>query len=307
MFDTSIFISFNDNVRKATIRNLLKLCIKNYKYIYIIKNDNIKNKLDNIVLKDVYNFKEQISNNQDHDNRNTIIMIDKINPKIHIYSHRVGINENVESFNIEKNYNVHVDYTNLKGIIKLSDMQSILIKTKVFLNNVTPFDYEKSVIVFDLDDTLVAKDGCIMFKNMSKIIHSLRDCFDLIVLWSHGNNRHVTNNLLVKLKDIKFDSVIVLDKNAILDGEYYAHNKGVGKLFNVINREHGVGKLKLTALVDDQAGNFIGDYDLFSHIPNSYNDDGKQIINLLQETKEMAYKILLKTKKPERLKFNLNN
>lgn len=306
--DCAVFISFNDAVKKRVIDDLLSLVLRFYNYIYILNNANLIAKFNPIIQKHNYNIKQLRSNSTEGDSKNTINFITIINPKIHIYSHRVAIGCDSVYFEHEKHLNVHVDYTNIYNTNSISDLNQIIIKTNIFINQIKPFDYEKSVIVFDLDDTLISKNGCILFNNMPKIINGLRQVFDLVVLWSHGNNSHVSSTLMLQLKDVKFDSVIVLDENSKLDGNVYAHNKGVGKLFRVINREHGVGKLKLTVLVDDQAGNFIGDYDLFSHIPNTINGNDRevQIVKLINTTKNMVYKMINKVSKSEPLKFSFD-
>lgn len=310
--DCAIFISLNDDTKKIVIEDLLILTMKYYNYIYIIYNpDNTKLnvKFNRLIKKNNYMFKQNHSNSTTGDSTKTINFIKNINPKIHIYSHRVGIGCDTVLFEQEKQLNVHVDYTNIKNPSSQNDLIQIVVKSNIFLGNIKPFDYEKSVIVFDLDDTLISKNGEILFCNMPKIINGLRQVFDLIVLWSHGNSSHVNSALLLTLKDVKFDSVIVLDKNSKFESDVYAHNKGVGKLFRVINQEHGVGKLKLTALVDDQSGNFIGDYDLFSHVPNTIDgvNRAQQIVKLIQTTKDVAYKTMYKQNKSDVFKFNFNH
>lgn len=67
---------------------------------------------------------------------------------------------------------------------------------------------EISVIVFDLDDTLINEDNK-FFKGVKEVLEIAKNKYDKLVLWSHGSSAHVENNelLLNKLKPM-FDLVL---------------------------------------------------------------------------------------------------
>lgn len=53
---------------------------------------------------------------------------------------------------------------------------------------------EKSIIVFDLDRTLI-DDDCNKLKYADKILEYARKTYDLVILWSHGSPLHVDDNV----------------------------------------------------------------------------------------------------------------
>lgn len=53
----------------------------------------------------------------------------------------------------------------------------------------------KSVIVFDLDETLINRDGK-KFENSDKVLYLARQLYDIVVLYSHGSNLHVDEHVL---------------------------------------------------------------------------------------------------------------
>lgn len=53
---------------------------------------------------------------------------------------------------------------------------------------------EKSIIVFDLDRTLI-NDNCNEYEYADKMLEYARKTYDLVVLWSHGSPLHVDDNV----------------------------------------------------------------------------------------------------------------
>ncbi|QLI62421.1 38K [Dikerogammarus haemobaphes nudivirus] len=314
MIKSAFFVSFGKVLKKKQLKIIIKELLKLAEYIYIIKNEQL-----DLLITQVCEF-EKIpclsikSNNVEKDSENTVYIIEKITPRLHVYSMRIAFDiEEIENFEIEKSYNIHVDYTSIIINLKCIEekLKQIDVLKQQFINRVVPFNYKKSVVVFDLDDTIIDKDGSLLFKNVAGIFNELRQVFDFIVLWSHGSFSHVNNALLLTLADVKFDTVIALDKNSFMMNEKFSRNKGLGKVLRILNNEHGVGEFTLTTLVDDQAGNFIGDYDIFLHIPNSINNGdyvldipnkmnnvnrGKQIVLMLKNLKDFVLKDKLKHK-----------
>lgn len=293
MIDAAIFISFNSDCKKRVFNQTISFIKQHFTHIYIIApSKQIKPIIENICKTKLFTCTSKKSNTTDNDDSNTVYLIDKIQPNIHIYSIRVHIETDMCFYEREREYNIHVDYVYLKYGCKFIDsLQQLVVVRNKFISNIKPFDPEKSVIVFDLDDTIISKEGDLIFKHVAKIMNSLREVFDLIVLWSHGSPSHVNSAVMLALSDVKFDEIMTLDHNSKLDSEDYSRNKGKGKLFRVLNQNHGVGKLPLTVLVDDQFGNFIGDYDMFVHVPNATDNSirGPHIVAMLEKIKNTIY------------------
>lgn len=53
----------------------------------------------------------------------------------------------------------------------------------------------KSIIVFDLDETLIDKNG-IPLKGARRVLTAARGVYDIMVLYSHGSNLHVDQHIL---------------------------------------------------------------------------------------------------------------
>lgn len=66
---------------------------------------------------------------------------------------------------------------------------------------------EKSIIVFDLDETLIDSENK-MYPNAIDVLKIARNYFDLLVLWSHGSSLHVDEHITKYFSNIKFDLVL---------------------------------------------------------------------------------------------------
>ena len=110
---------------------------------------------------------------------------------------------------------------------------------------------DANIAVFDLDDTIIDKDGKIIINDLHSELTTLRSYFDFIILWSHGNDCHVRYHT----NKIKFKFDLVLCRDEIV--KY----KGTGKVFKELFYKYGVVSLKNTLLVDDLSENSAEDYD----------------------------------------------
>lgn len=112
-----------------------------------------------------------------------------------------------------------------------------------------------SIIVFDMDDTLIDSSTKPFYKNIFVDLQKYREYFQYIVLWTHGTTPYLSEIQL----EFKFD----LYMSRI--GEE-SENKGLGAVLRELNRSHNVSKLDFCVLVDDGAFNYEKDYDLFVHV-----------------------------------------
>lgn len=112
-----------------------------------------------------------------------------------------------------------------------------------------------SVIVFDMDDTLIDETTKPFYKDIFVELNEYRDYFQYIVLWTHGTTSYLSEIEL----GFKFDLYISRS------GEE-TENKGLGGVLRELNRAYGVSSLDFCVLVDDGSFNFTDDYDLFVHV-----------------------------------------
>jgi HAD superfamily phosphatase (TIGR01681 family) len=125
-------------------------------------------------------------------------------------------------------------------------------------------DHPKKVIVFDLDDTLINRDNELFYGYIWDDLQKYRELFDYIILWSHGSELHVKDNLKRLLVDHDFKFDVILARKETSDEE--PTNKGLGQVLKILNRKDGVCTLQYACLVDDKMFNYSHDYDLFYHV-----------------------------------------
>lgn len=259
------FISIHDsNVDRQKLIKVLKFIINNYSLIYVLKNEdeNIKS-----IIKSI-GFISQFKNTNIDESNSKIIVIEKINPLIKNYSHRIYINSDEDEN--EKKLNIHIDYSSfiINKKSQISNINDVLLKKlHIFTNNSTIFKDKPSVLVMDLDNTIIDKDSNLLFDEIGQVLRKLTTHFDYFVLWSHGCSRHVNNCILTVLQEtnLKFD--LIISKLSHIE----PHNKGFGYVFKLLNSKFGVYNISYCALIDDQASNYIGDYDHFLQVPLNVN------------------------------------
>lgn len=120
---------------------------------------------------------------------------------------------------------------------------------------------EESVIVWDLDETIISKDGDLLFKG----IEDYNEYFDKSVLWSHGSSAHVSK--YVHKYKLKFDLYITRSYNT-----EYGDNKGMGLVLRRLNEKYNTCRISLSCLVDDTSSNFENDYTFFIKVDKDIKD-----------------------------------
>lgn len=109
----------------------------------------------------------------------------------------------------------------------------------------------ETIIVFDLDETLIDRK-CAKLKDADKLLSCARTIYDRIVLYSHGSNLHVDDNVS------KFDKSIF---DLILSNTAHDHisNKNLLYLYNYFPNT----VFSHATLVDDSLYNWTPEYDKF--------------------------------------------
>lgn len=113
----------------------------------------------------------------------------------------------------------------------------------------------KSIIVFDLDDTLIDRNGNPL-KYSQKVLDTARDVYDIMVLYSHGSNLHVDQHLLQfktptrQIEKPLFDLVLSKSK---------CDKRSSKNLLYVYNYFPNV-RFKNATLVDDSLFNWTPEY-----------------------------------------------
>jgi len=242
-------------------------------------------------------------NYDDINSSGIVYIVNELNPSIPVYSVMVNIFDETQLTKIEQENTklIHVDYLPIK-IKKPLDTEddeldlylyketasssedddnddngfntqffdNIFYQMSNLLDNFfgsqqqQPFVKVYSVIVWDLDDTLV--DYNLDNISSTHILEYMRKLFDFQVLWSHGLQHHVKVGLEINNWDDQFDLVLTRSSS----NQCTSPNKGLGKVLRELNRKHNVKQLYFSVLVDDTESNFVNDYDYFVHIPKTF-------------------------------------
>lgn len=111
-----------------------------------------------------------------------------------------------------------------------------------------------SVVVFDLDQTLIDNDpyDCKILENHKHVLSSAREHYDFVVLWSHGSSLHV--NTYASRLNFTFD--LILNKDNY--GKNSINCKNLLHLYNYLGIDC---RIKYAILVDDSPYNWTPEYD----------------------------------------------
>lgn len=225
-------------------------------------------------------YRTQQMNSPDDQNNFQLIFIQKIGSLIKNYSLRLFVDESNENIEAEKQRNLHVDY-DTATLMDYSSLASAIHRKTIFVSRINKPNLPVSVIVFDLDETLIDTNGQLLTTTTKKQLKRMRAIFDYVVLWSHGCNRHVDNILLTVMGDFRkiFDLTI---SRCIGDP---VSNKGMGLVFRRLNEMYGISEISFCVLVDDQAQNYVGDYDCFLFVDEaiSYDHMFTSLIQIINE------------------------
>jgi hypothetical protein len=125
-----------------------------------------------------------------------------------------------------------------------------------WVNKISKF---KSIIVFDLDETLIDRDGN-PYENAVDVLAQARRDYDHLVLYSHGSNLHVHDHVQL-FQGIKFDLIL---SNEEVEQRC---NKNLLMLYNYFPNT----RFTKAVLVDDSLYNWTPEYTKFI-VPNVKRD-----------------------------------
>lgn len=145
---------------------------------------------------------------------------------------------------------------------------TIMSKYSAFMKKINS---EESVIVWDLDQTLINDDSSPTVADLSKLLLRFKSNFQRCVLWSHGTSAHVNAHLKLYRIEHLFDLII----SRKLTNEYDS-NKGMGVILRELNKKFGTTKILYSCLVDDKQSNYLEDYTFFLKLePNKFNHEAE--------------------------------
>ncbi|AUQ43992.1 38K protein [Esparto virus] len=136
--------------------------------------------------------------------------------------------------------------------IDIEDIYQAYQRAKLWAHEI---NYTKSIIVFDLDDTLINNDTGRPFKCANHLLKYARNAYDLMVLYSHGSSLHVDQHLQLfnHANGVKFD--LVLSNNMI-------DKRSTKNLLSLYNHFPNT-RFKNATLVDDSLYNWSPEYNKF--------------------------------------------
>ncbi len=280
-----VFIRFvnNKDIKFEDVQKLITICLNYFTHIYLININKFKKY---IPLK--------IKVNNAENDLPGIYNIDEINNNIRCYSVQFVIND--LEFSV-KDENVNINFKHIfmsKNFNFNSFEMEIKFYLNAFFNKPDRYPLKKaSVLVIDLDDTIINRNGDLIIENFYEYLKIIKRTFTYVVLWSHGCQQHVNHIFQTTLKDYNKSFDMIIAKNSSVQ----LNNKGIGYLLKVLNEKFNVEELTVSILVDDQKLNYNNDYDYFLHVPKgltyeAYNKEMWSYLYKIQKKLEQKINIL---------------
>lgn len=160
-----------------------------------------------------------------------------------------------------RNLRIYTNYLNISSNIINKEHLNLIIQQKLQFYSIS--QRICTVIVFDLDDTLIDVNDQPLVGNLQNFIENTRNIFDFVVLWSHGTCEHVHHNL--KLHNLQSSFDLVISRNY----KEQTKNKSIGLVFKELHKKFNIAQISMSALVDDLHSNFNEDYDYYLQVPRS--------------------------------------
>ncbi|AII15847.1 38K protein [Penaeus monodon nudivirus] len=246
----------------------ISICYNKFTHVYVVSGCDYKQ---------VFKLGHIRPYNSD-DDAPGLYFIKEINNNIRYYSILLNVND----FKCQtQNYNIHVDFKYI-SIDKNFNEESFINDVDFYINSFYGKKKKltkKSIVVIDLDDTIINRDGDIIIENFKEYFNIIKRTFDLVVLWSHGCQRHVNHILENALSAYRYEFDMIIVRNSALQ----VSNKGIGFMLKQANVRFNVEEFTQSLLIDDQSCNYLYDYDYFIHVPKglSYNRYNKQMWKML--------------------------
>lgn len=157
--------------------------------------------------------------------------------------------------------NVPNNYTKIFKFNENIQVDELVYEVASYLENFYKIPKLVSVVVFDLDDTIIDENDKLLYSGILEEIKTITSYFDYSVLWSHGLSTHVMRNVERYKLDRIFDHIMYRNINV------EDNNKSVGTVLQQLNQLYEVTGFTFTVLFDDLELNNIGDYDVQYKIP----------------------------------------
>lgn len=175
------------------------------------------------------------------------------------------------------NQNLYVDYVDGNEFSTSDALVSHIIRLYHRFNK--SIERHESVIVWDLDETIINDDGTTTSDDIVYFLHQFKKHFKRMVVWSHGDPGHVIGHLKRLRIHSLFDMVITRSYH-----NTYGYNKGIGFVLKELNRKFNTTMITYSCLVDDKPENYVGDYTFYIRLNPRERDHTrvfKTALNLL--------------------------
>ncbi|AAN04447.1 Orf10 [Heliothis zea nudivirus] len=164
--------------------------------------------------------------------------------------------------------NLYVDYVNGEEFPTSEALISHIIKLyRTFKQSI---ERHESVVVWDLDETLINDDGTLTSEDLIHYLLQFKKHFKRMVVWSHGDPGHVIGHLKRLRLYSLFDIVITRSYHTS-----YGFNKGIGFVLKQLNRKFKTTMITYSCLVDDKPSNYIGDYTFYLRLNPKERDHSR--------------------------------
>jgi hypothetical protein len=245
------------------------------KHFNVLQPENLtirKGTLSNKVLKDIYKETTSFTPFLLKDDGYTVLHDVRLKPKYKdSLMKRSGINplytsywfdcESLPIYKIDEKGPRYIIWTKMDPLIICATCVDRIDYADIFESykrltdwlNLHNIKEHKSVIVFDLDETLIDNQNN-KLKCANTFLRHARNIYDLVVLYSHGSNLHVDDNVS-KFKNYQDVFDLILSNNTIEEPS----NKNLLYLYNHF---HNV-RFTYATLVDDSLYNWTPEYDRF--------------------------------------------
>ena len=143
-----------------------------------------------------------------------------------------------------------------------------------------------NVCVFDLDLTIITRNGALYYPTILHDINLFTKYFDYMILWSNGDTQYVDK--FIRKYNLGSIFHIAITRNV---SDQQQHNKGLAYILNYLYDNKNITKLNFTCLVDDLTSNFSYDYDVLIRTTinedTNFNNYYKKVLPKLLQLKNM--------------------
>lgn len=197
----------------------------------------------------------------------------------------VPIHYSIDTEKFKNDQTTKISFNNLMyvGIDEYFNINDIDYNTIYDLTERFKTKLKASVLVFDLDDTIIDKECNLFGDDLPEALNSLKGLYDYIGIWSHGSTNHVFKNIkkIFMEHNIKFDFVITRDDKV--------YNKSVIHVLNILNKKFSISELTFSCLVDDKFSNYNYDYSLFVHLTRNPENFTSMSDFIIKNTRKLIF------------------